>query len=50
MKTVVSVCMGHDYDDWKASIPFKFGTSEEAISFLKISLSQGFLCLVYEEE
>jgi hypothetical protein len=46
--TVVSVCKGSDYD-WQSSIDFCFDDTEEAIKFVRLVLSQGLTCLVYDK-
>lgn len=47
MKTIVSVCNGQEYD-WQSAIDYSFEEAEDAIAFLKLSLSQWYKCLVYD--
>jgi hypothetical protein len=49
MITVVSVCNGREYD-WQSAIDYRFEDQNEAIEFLKLSLSQGFKCLIFHDE
>jgi len=49
MTTVVSVCNVNDYD-WKSAIDYEFDDTEEAMSFLRLYIKNGFKCLVYEYE